>query len=69
MPAQTTLAVHELMEAHEILNFKTVCLIKSKMMQGLVFDKDLKALLEKDVRQSLQDIRDLQHLYAKLQIQ
>jgi similar to spore coat protein len=69
IPAQERLAFHESMEAHEILNFKTVCLIKSKMMQGLVFDQDLKALLEKDVRQSVKDIDELQRLYTKAKIQ
>lgn len=34
------LAFHETMDTHEILNFKTVCLLKSKLMQGVVFDQD-----------------------------
>lgn len=57
------LAYHETMETHEILNFKTVCLMKSKMMQGICFDNDLKALMEKDVLQSIQDINELQSFY------
>lgn len=44
-----TLAPHESMEFHEALNFKTLCLAKSKLMQGLVFDQELKALMQKDV--------------------
>ena len=44
------LALHETLEFHEVINFKTVCLLKSKMMQGIVFDQDLKALMEKDVK-------------------
>lgn len=59
------LAPHEAMEIHELLNFKTICLAKSKMLQGLVFDKDLKALLQKDVEQSMKAIQDLQGLYQK----
>jgi similar to spore coat protein len=35
------------------------------MMEGVVFDQDLKALLEKDAQQSIQDIKTLQDLYAK----
>lgn len=62
---QNSLAYHETMELHEILNFKTVCLVKSKMMSGLVFDQDLKALMEKDVQQSIKAIKDLQGLYQK----
>lgn len=61
----STLAPHESMEIHELLNFKTICLAKSKLMQGLVFDKDLKALMQKDVEQSMRAVADLQSLYAK----
>jgi similar to spore coat protein len=60
---QHPLAPHESMEIHEMLNFKTICLAKSKMMQGLVFDKDLKALMQKDVDQSITAIQDLTALY------
>ncbi|KHD86934.1 hypothetical protein [Heyndrickxia ginsengihumi] len=56
-------AYHEMMELHEILNFKTLCLVKSKMMSGLVFDQDLKALMEKDVKQTTAAIQDLQSVY------
>lgn len=59
---QQSLTLHEAMEIHEILNFKTVCITKFKMMEGLVFDQDLKALLEKDVQQSVDAINDLQNL-------
>lgn len=61
--AQPVLAPHESMEIHEMLNFKTICLAKSKLMQGLVFDKDLKALMQRDVEQSIKAIGDLQGLY------
>jgi similar to spore coat protein len=66
---QQTLAAHESLEVHEALNFKTLCLFKSKMMQGLVFDQDLKALMQKDVKQSIQAIADLQTVYAKAPFQ
>ncbi|MCA0756164.1 spore gernimation protein GerQ [Paenibacillus sp. N4] len=62
---QQTLAAHEALELHEALNFKTLCLAKSKLMQGLVFDQELKALMEKDVQQSIQAITRLQAVYAK----
>ncbi len=67
--SQDSMAFHETMETHEILNMKTVCLMKSKMMQGVVFDQDLKALMEKDVNQSIQDITELQSLYTKANTQ
>lgn len=62
---QGNLAPHETMQIHEILNFKTVCMTTSKLMEGVVFDQELKALLEKDVQQSITDIKALQGLYAK----
>jgi similar to spore coat protein len=62
---EQSLSFHETMETHEILNFKTVCLLKSKMMQGLVFDQDLKSLMEKDVNQSIKAIDELQGLMSK----
>lgn len=60
-----TLAAHESLEIHEVLNFKTLCLAKSKLMQGIVFDQDLKALMQKDVEQSTQAIAELQAIYKK----
>lgn len=65
----TQLAAHESLEIHELLNFKTLCLAKSKLMQGLVFDQDLKALMEKDVQQSIREIAQLQAIYTKAPFQ
>jgi similar to spore coat protein len=59
------LAPNETMQIHEMLNFKTVCMTTSKMMEGVVFDQDLKALLEKDVQQSIDSIESLQKLLKK----
>ncbi|MCX7711564.1 MAG: spore coat protein [Clostridia bacterium] len=64
---QHGLTLHETMEIHEMLNFKTICMTKSKMMQGLVFDQELKALLAKDVQQSMEAVKGLQGLLAKNQ--
>ncbi|ANS74476.1 spore gernimation protein GerQ [Paenibacillus yonginensis] len=64
-----SLAPHESLELHEMLNFKTLCLAKSKLMQGLVFDQELKALMQKDVEQSVKAIADLQAVYAKVPFQ
>jgi len=63
------LAAHESFEIHEMLNFKTICLAKSKLMQGLVFDQELKALMEKDAQQSIQAIARLQAVYAQAPFQ
>jgi similar to spore coat protein len=37
-------------------------------MEGVVFDQDLKALLEKDVQQSITSINELQSLLEKAPI-
>lgn len=66
---QQSLAAHESLEIHELLNLKTLCLAKSKLMQGLVFDQNLKALMQKDVQQSIRTIADLQAVYAKAPFQ
>lgn len=65
MDSQRPLAAHESLELHEALNFKTLCLAKSKFMQGLVFDRELRELMQKDVVQAMQDIADLKAIYAK----
>jgi similar to spore coat protein len=59
------LAAHESLDLHEVINFKTLCLAKSKLMQGLVFDEDLKALMQKDVDQSIQALGELQAVYER----
>jgi len=59
------MTLHETMEIHELLNFKTVCMTMSKLEAGIVFDKELKALLEKDVSQSTQAIATLKSLEKK----
>ncbi|SDL87962.1 spore coat protein [Sediminibacillus halophilus] len=60
---QEDLAFHETMDLHELLNLKTVALLKAKMMQGIVFDQDLRAMLDKSVQISIMDIKQLQRLY------
>ena len=62
------LALHETLEAHEIINFKTVCLLRSKLMQGMCFNNELKQLMEKDVQQSIQAINELIPFYKQSQI-
>jgi similar to spore coat protein len=62
---QSHLGFHETMDLHEMINFKTICLMKSKLMQGICFDNDLKALMEKDVKQSQAALTELKELYSK----
>ncbi|MEC1903502.1 spore gernimation protein GerQ [Bacillus atrophaeus] len=63
------LADHESLDLHEAINFKTLCIAKSKLMQGLVFDDDLRNLMKKDVEQSIQDLTELQSLYERAPFQ
>ncbi len=58
----SNLALNETMQIHELLNLKTVCMTTSKLMEGVVFDQDLKKLLEKSVSSTMSDINDLQEL-------
>jgi similar to spore coat protein len=59
------LAPNEAMQVHEMLNLKTVSMASSKMMEGVVFDQKLKALMERDVQQSIVSIQNLQKLLEK----
>lgn len=63
------LAPHESLELHELLNFKTLCLAKSKLIQGLVFDQELKDLMQKDVEHTSQAIAELQAVYVNAPFQ
>lgn len=57
------MAFHETMDVHELLNVKTIGLLKSKLIQGVVFDDDLRKLLQKNVDMTVVDIKQLQRLY------
>ncbi|MFD2330803.1 hypothetical protein ACFSR7_16240 [Cohnella sp. GCM10020058] len=52
-------ALHEMLEVHEIAAFKTVCMTKSKTMQALVTDPELKQILQQDVQISQQQLQAL----------
>jgi spore coat protein CotF len=54
-----TYALHETLEVHEMAAFKTVCLIKSKTMKGLVSDPALKQILQLDVDRSTRHLQEL----------
>ena len=63
--AHENMTLHETMEIHELLNSVTICMTTSKLAQGVVFDQDLKGLLEKDVQLSMQAVNVLQGLLTK----
>ncbi|NLX91467.1 MAG: spore coat protein [Firmicutes bacterium] len=56
------LAVHEKLELHELLTFKTVCAAKASMMQNQVQDAQLKGLLNQDISNARIQIQELQGL-------
>lgn len=58
------LTLHEALEIHELINLKTACLMKSKTVQGLVINQELKTLLEKDVQLSVAAVNTLQGLLS-----
>ncbi|WP_236025861.1 hypothetical protein [Alicyclobacillus suci] len=61
---QPPLTIHETMEVHELLNFETICAMKTKGVEGLVTDRELKAVMEQFLQQSIQAIETLQPLLA-----
>lgn len=58
-------ALHETLELHEVCAFKTVCMTKSKTMQMLVSDSELKDLLQQDAQLSTRQLQELNGLLSK----
>jgi similar to spore coat protein len=56
---------HETCDLHEVTAFKALCLTKSKTMQALVEDPELKSLLQMDVELSTRQLKELDTLLAK----
>jgi ubiquinone biosynthesis protein Coq4 len=61
----TTFGMHETLELHEIAAFKTVSMTKSKIMQVLISDPDLKQILQQDAQLSTMHLEELQALLTK----
>lgn len=62
-------APHETFEFHEVINFMTVSLLKSKVSQGVVFDQDFCKLLDKNVKLSTPALEAMIKLYSKSEIE
>lgn len=58
-------AMHEMLEVHEIVAFKTVGLTKSKTMQALVTDPELKLILQQDAAMSSKHLYELRALLTE----
>lgn len=61
--------LHETMEIHELLNLKTTTMLKSKMFQGLVFDQDLKGLLDMNMQDTREAVIALNDILTKMQME
>ncbi len=61
----TTLGVHETLELHELMTFKSLCLTKSSTMSGFVQDNELINLLKQDVSQTKNHIQTLQQFVPR----
>jgi similar to spore coat protein len=59
------LAMHEKLELHELLAFKSLCLTKAKAMQKLVSDENLKLILQKDAETAERHVRQLQETLSQ----
>ncbi|SFE97236.1 hypothetical protein [Alteribacillus iranensis] len=59
------LALHERLELHEILTFKNLNLTKSSTMRGLVGCKELKGILENEVKEGQQHVTQLHELLQR----
>jgi similar to spore coat protein len=60
-------ALHEVLEAHEMAVFKTVCLTKSKTMKALVTDPRLKEIMQQDVDTSTRQLQEFSSILSKAQ--
>lgn len=54
------LGLHETLEVHELLTFKSLCLTKATTMSALAVDEELKMLLANDVTAGTRHIKQLQ---------
>lgn len=61
----TKLMAHETMDLHEVTAFKTLCMTKSKTMQALVTDPELKNIMQMDVALSTRQLQELNGLLSK----
>ncbi|MGG5252677.1 hypothetical protein ACQYAD_04145 [Neobacillus sp. SM06] len=55
------LGLHETLELHELLTFKSLCLTKATTMGALAQDEELKALLANDAASGSRHIQQLQN--------
>lgn len=61
------IATHEVLEIHELMNFKNNCMNKTASMYNLVSCEQLKALMETDIQNSAQAIADYKNILSRIQ--
>jgi len=66
---QASLALHEILDVHELLTSKTVCLTEAKARLQLVQDPALKALIQQDIQQTSGSIKQMQSILASASAQ
>jgi len=54
-----SIAPHEAFEIHELLQLKNICALKASSLTGQVADPKLRLILENDLKQSQQQIKEL----------
>jgi similar to spore coat protein len=64
IPMAQTLAPHETLELHELLNAKTVCLTEDKARLQLVQDPALKSLIQQDIQKATGSIQQMQNILS-----
>jgi len=62
--AAKELALHEQLEVHEVLIFKTACVTKSKLFLNQVQDEKLKEIIQEDLELSTTAVKDLRKILA-----
>ncbi|ULT56589.1 hypothetical protein L1999_26725 [Neobacillus drentensis] len=63
------LGLHETIDLHELLTFKSLCLTKSTTMSALVQDEELKTILANDAAAGQQHIEQLQQFLTNREAQ
>lgn len=63
------IAPHEAFEIHELLQLKNICALKSSGLTGNVADPKLRVILETDLENSQQQIKELREFIQQSEYQ
>lgn len=61
-----SIAPHEAFEIHELLQLKNICALKASGLTGQVADPKLRLILENDLKQSQEQIKELREFIQPL---